>query len=96
MLDGIERATGSCAPGVEHGRSETIIGRWIAGREDRDAIVLATEVGRGHEAVRNLRANTIEREAPADQGGGLARALQTGRSRPRRAVRAASADEYVA
>jgi aryl-alcohol dehydrogenase-like predicted oxidoreductase len=48
---------------VEHGRSETIIGRWIAGRRNRDEIVLATKVGGGHGAVRNLRADTIEREA---------------------------------
>ncbi|MGA2165093.1 MAG: aldo/keto reductase [Solirubrobacteraceae bacterium] len=50
---------------VEHGRSETIIGRWIAAREDREQIVLATKVGGGQGAVRNLRANTIEREARA-------------------------------
>lgn len=50
---------------VEHGRSETIIGRWIAGRGNRDQIVLATKVGGGHGAVRNLRADTIEREAHA-------------------------------
>jgi aryl-alcohol dehydrogenase-like predicted oxidoreductase len=50
---------------VEHGRSETIIGRWIASRGSRDQIVLATKVGGGHGAVRNLRADTIEREAHA-------------------------------
>ncbi len=50
---------------VEHGRSETIIGRWIASRRNRDQIVLATKVGGGHGAVRNLRADTIEREAHA-------------------------------
>jgi aryl-alcohol dehydrogenase-like predicted oxidoreductase len=50
---------------VEHGRSETIIGRWIAARGNRDQIVLATKVGGGHGAVRNLRADTIEREAHA-------------------------------
>jgi aryl-alcohol dehydrogenase-like predicted oxidoreductase len=50
---------------VEHGRSETIIGRWVAGRGNRDRIVLATKVGGGHGAVRNLRADTIEREAYA-------------------------------
>jgi aryl-alcohol dehydrogenase-like predicted oxidoreductase len=58
---------------VEHGRSETIIGRWMADRGTRDQIVLATKVGGGHGAVRNLRAATIEREAarlaraPADR-----------------------------
>ena len=50
---------------VEHGRSETIIGRWLADRGNRDRIVLATKVGGGQGAVRNLRAETIEREAQA-------------------------------
>ncbi|HUO72220.1 MAG TPA: aldo/keto reductase [Solirubrobacteraceae bacterium] len=50
---------------IEHGRSETIIGRWLADRGNRDEIVLATKVGGGHGAVRNLRAETIEREAAA-------------------------------
>jgi len=50
---------------VEHGRSETIIGRWLADRGDRDQVVLATKVGGGHGAVRNLRSDTIEREAQA-------------------------------
>jgi aryl-alcohol dehydrogenase-like predicted oxidoreductase len=53
---------------VEHGQSETIIGRWLAGRGSRgsrDQIVLATKVGGGRGAVRNLRAETIEREAHA-------------------------------
>jgi aryl-alcohol dehydrogenase-like predicted oxidoreductase len=50
---------------VEHGRSETIIGRWMADRGNRDQVVLATKVGGGRGAVRNLRAETIEREAQA-------------------------------
>jgi aryl-alcohol dehydrogenase-like predicted oxidoreductase len=50
---------------VEHGRSETIIGRWTAERGNRDRIVLATKVGGGRGAVRNLRPETIEREARA-------------------------------
>src|SRR3954465_8063435 len=50
---------------VEHGRSETIIGRWLAERGNRDRIVLATKVGGGRGAVRNLRPDTIEREAGA-------------------------------
>jgi aryl-alcohol dehydrogenase-like predicted oxidoreductase len=50
---------------VEHGRSETIIGRWLADSGARDRIVLATKVGGGRGAVRNLRAETIEREADA-------------------------------
>src|SRR3954453_552908 len=50
---------------VEHGRSETIIGRWPAEGGARDEIVLATKVGGGRGAVRNLRPDTIEREARA-------------------------------
>lgn len=50
---------------VEHGRSETIIGRWLADRGDRDHIVVATKVGGGRGAVRNLRPETITREAHA-------------------------------
>lgn len=50
---------------VEHGRSETIIGRWLADRGNRDRIVVATKVGGGQGAVRNLRAETIKREAHA-------------------------------
>jgi aryl-alcohol dehydrogenase (NADP+) len=50
---------------VEHGRSETIIGGWLADRGTRDQIVLATKVGGGRGAIRNLRADTIEREAHA-------------------------------
>ena len=59
---------------VEHGRSEAIIGRWMSGRGNREKIVLATKVGGGHGAVRNLRAETIEREAHASL-----KRLQTGR-----------------
>jgi aryl-alcohol dehydrogenase (NADP+) len=50
---------------VEHGRSETIIGSWLAERGNREQIVLATKVGGGHGAVRNLRAQTIAHEAHA-------------------------------
>jgi aryl-alcohol dehydrogenase-like predicted oxidoreductase len=50
---------------VEHGRSETIIGRWIADRANRDQLVVATKVGGGRGAVRNLRPETIEQEAHA-------------------------------
>jgi len=50
---------------VEHGRSETIIGRWLADRGNRDQIVVATKVGGGRGPVRNLRAETIKREAHA-------------------------------
>jgi aryl-alcohol dehydrogenase-like predicted oxidoreductase len=50
---------------VEHGRSETIIGRWLTARGNRDAIVLATKVGGGRGPLRNLRAETIASEAQA-------------------------------
>jgi aryl-alcohol dehydrogenase (NADP+) len=50
---------------VEHGRSETIIGRWLADRGNRDELVVATKVGGGRGPVRNLRAETIQREAHA-------------------------------
>src|SRR4051812_17707547 len=50
---------------VEHGASETIIGRWLAKRGTRDEIVLATKVGGGRGAVRKLRPDNIEREARA-------------------------------
>jgi aryl-alcohol dehydrogenase-like predicted oxidoreductase len=50
---------------VEHGRSEEIIGRWIADRGHRDRIVVATKVGGGRGPLANLRAETIEREAQA-------------------------------
>jgi aryl-alcohol dehydrogenase (NADP+) len=50
---------------VEHGRSEAIIGRWMADRGNRDQLVVATKVGGGRGPVRDLRAETIEREAQA-------------------------------
>jgi len=50
---------------VEHGRSETIIGRWMADRGNRDQLVMATKVGGGRGTVRNLRAETIKHEAHA-------------------------------
>ena len=50
---------------VEHGRSETIIGSWLAARGRRDDVVVATKVGGGRGAVRSLRPETIEREAAA-------------------------------
>ncbi len=47
------------APGNEGGESETIIGRWMAARGNRDQLVIATKVGllRGHEGLgaRNVR-----------------------------------------
>jgi aryl-alcohol dehydrogenase-like predicted oxidoreductase len=53
---------------VEHGRSESIIGRWMAGRGNRDRVVVATKVGGGRGPVRNLRAETIAAEAQASLG----------------------------
>jgi aryl-alcohol dehydrogenase (NADP+) len=50
---------------VEHGRSESIIGRWMADRGNRDQTVLATKVGGGRDPYRNLRADTIQRQAEA-------------------------------
>jgi aryl-alcohol dehydrogenase-like predicted oxidoreductase len=50
---------------VEHGSSETIIGRWMADRGNRDQVVVATKVGGGRGPVRNLRAETIKYEAHA-------------------------------
>src|SRR6478672_12343210 len=46
---------------VKGGESETIIGRWMAERGNRDEIVIATKVGGGKRA-RNLRPETIARE----------------------------------
>ena len=51
--------------GGEHGRSEMIIGRWMADRGHRDRIVVATKVGGGRGPGRNLRPETIKREAHA-------------------------------
>ena len=50
---------------VEHGRSETIIGRWLADRGNREELVVATKVGGGRGPVRSLSAETIAREARA-------------------------------
>jgi aryl-alcohol dehydrogenase (NADP+) len=51
--------------GAEHGRSETIIGRWMTARGNRDHIVVATKVGGGRGPARNLRPETIQQEAHA-------------------------------
>jgi aryl-alcohol dehydrogenase-like predicted oxidoreductase len=50
---------------VEHGRSETIIGRWLAARGGRERLVIGTKVGGGRGTVRTLHPDTIEREAQA-------------------------------
>ena len=53
---------------IEHGRSETIIGAWMADGARRDRTIVATKVGGGRGDVRNLRAETIAGEARASLG----------------------------
>jgi aryl-alcohol dehydrogenase-like predicted oxidoreductase len=51
---------------VEHGRSETILGRWLKDRGNRGRIVLATKVGGGRDPrYRNLKPENIRSEAHA-------------------------------
>jgi aryl-alcohol dehydrogenase (NADP+) len=50
------------APGNSGGESETIIGEWMAARDNRDSIVIATKVGK-LAGLDNLRAETIRRAA---------------------------------
>jgi aryl-alcohol dehydrogenase-like predicted oxidoreductase len=50
------------APGNSGGESETIIGEWLAARGNRDAIVVATKVGK-LTGLDNLRAETIRKAA---------------------------------
>ena len=50
--------------GNSGGESETIIGRWLASRGNRDAIVVATKVG-AHPDFKGLAAPTIRRAAEA-------------------------------
>jgi aryl-alcohol dehydrogenase-like predicted oxidoreductase len=50
------------APGNSGGESETIIGEWMAARGNRDAIVVATKVGK-LAGLDNLRAETIRKAA---------------------------------
>ena len=50
------------APGHEGGESETVIGRWLAARGNRDEMVIATKVGR-LEGLKDLRADTIRKAA---------------------------------
>ncbi|MFD5319070.1 aldo/keto reductase [Streptomyces sp. NPDC127098] len=50
--------------GNSGGESETIIGRWLASRGNRDAIVVATKVG-AHPDFKGLAAPTIKRAAEA-------------------------------
>jgi aryl-alcohol dehydrogenase-like predicted oxidoreductase len=50
------------APGNSGGESETIIGEWMAARGNRDAVVIATKVGK-LAGLDNLRADTIRKAA---------------------------------
>lgn len=51
---------------VEHGRSETILGRWLKDRGNRDQVVVATKVGGGRDPrYRNLKPENIASEAQA-------------------------------
>jgi aryl-alcohol dehydrogenase (NADP+) len=50
------------APGNSGGESETIIGEWMAARGNRDAIVIATKVGK-LAPLDNMRAETIRKAA---------------------------------
>jgi aryl-alcohol dehydrogenase-like predicted oxidoreductase len=51
-------------PGLHGGESETIIGRWMAARGNRERMVIATKVSR-HPDFRGLAADNIERAAEA-------------------------------
>jgi aryl-alcohol dehydrogenase-like predicted oxidoreductase len=61
-------------PGHSGGESETIIGKWMAARGNRDRVVIATKVGRLGPSKNNLHADTI-RDAVEDS----LRRLQTDR-----------------
>src|SRR5919107_1298346 len=67
VLDAYAAAGGNfvdTADGYAAGESEAILGRWMARRENRDAIVVATKVGKapGREG---LAAGTIRAQAEA-------------------------------
>jgi aryl-alcohol dehydrogenase-like predicted oxidoreductase len=49
-------------PGHQGGESETVIGRWMAARGNREQMVVATKVGR-LEGLKDLRADTIRKAA---------------------------------
>ncbi|MEV6005624.1 aldo/keto reductase [Streptomyces sp. NPDC051976] len=51
-------------PGNSGGESETVLGRWLAARGNRDDVVVATKVG-GHPDFKGLRAETIRAGAEA-------------------------------
>jgi aryl-alcohol dehydrogenase-like predicted oxidoreductase len=50
---------------IKGGESETIIGRWMRDRGNRDELVVATKVGGGKGPSRNLRPETIQSQAEA-------------------------------
>jgi aryl-alcohol dehydrogenase-like predicted oxidoreductase len=50
---------------IKGGESETIIGRWLRERGDRDEITLATKVGGGKGPTRNLRPDNVKAQAEA-------------------------------
>src|ERR671938_895524 len=50
---------------VEGGESETIIGRWMRERGNRDDIVVATKVGGGRGAIRSLAPDNVQSQAEA-------------------------------
>ncbi|MEO5874028.1 MAG: aldo/keto reductase, partial [Streptosporangiaceae bacterium] len=51
-------------PGHRGGESETVLGRWIASRANRDAVVVATKVGL-HPEFKGLKGTTIKAAAEA-------------------------------
>jgi aryl-alcohol dehydrogenase-like predicted oxidoreductase len=50
---------------VKGGESETIIGRWMRERRNRDDVVVATKVGGGKGPTRNLRPDNVKRQCEA-------------------------------
>ncbi|MGW1412006.1 aldo/keto reductase [Streptomyces sp. NPDC002403] len=62
----IDTADGYSAwvPGNEGGESETVIGKWLASRSDRDSVVVATKVST-HPSYRGLAPATIKAAAEA-------------------------------
>src|SRR3954447_21272244 len=50
---------------IRGGESETIIGRWLRERANRDKITVATKVGGGKGPTRNLRPDNVKAQAEA-------------------------------
>jgi aryl-alcohol dehydrogenase-like predicted oxidoreductase len=50
---------------IKGGESETIIGRWLRERANRDEITVATKVGGGKGPTRNLRPDNVKAQAEA-------------------------------